>query len=306
MPWPSSDRTPEQFSDATRRAPQTLVTHPESRSTALYVHGAGDDTPHTFQQLRRALSAQLKRAPSLNRGTWQTMDVSGSDAHATRELLNYVLFYSVPDSIAQLIEEVQPDMPWAEHHFLERVSRVPVNPPPSHVDWPWHGSDKARHLEDGVQFSHTYPERFWPRYANWSEPICNDETCCPPNRGIRFEYGNLDGVVHQLIANPLTRQAVLPVWFPEDTGAIDRRVPCTLTYHFMADADMRLHMWYSLRACDFVRHFHNDVYFAARLLQWVIDEVDSHSELVTRFEPGNLNMTISNLHVFEGDLEKMP
>lgn len=279
---------------------ETLTLTPQTLRKALYVYGAGDDTPYSFQALRSAISDQLRNAPRIQRGTWQTMDVSGSDAHITRELINYTLFYSVPESIAELIDQVQPDMPWAEEHFLERVGRDPVNPPPSHVDWPHHGSNVRAHLESngGEQFSHTYPERFWPKRVGMLAHHTGRV-----NAGVRFEYGDLDGVVNQLVTNPYTRQAVLPVWFPEDTGATDRRVPCSLTYHFMADEDMRLHVWYSLRACDFVRHFHNDVYFAARLLQWVIDECDTAG---VEFKAGNLNMTISSLHAFEGDLEKMP
>lgn len=270
---------------------------------SLYVYGAGGDSPYDFQTLRKALSAQLKSAPRIHRGTWQTLDVSGSDLHITRELINYSLFYTVPESIVDLMDDVQPDLPWAEEHFLERVGHEPLNPPPSHVNWPHHGSDKARHLEDGVKFSHTYPERFWPRYAGDNDERSSILFPRAATRGIRFDYGDLAGVVEQLVANPLTRQAVLPVWFPEDTGATDRRVPCTIAYHFMADENHRLHTWYYLRACDFVRHFHNDVYFAGRLMQWMIDECHGRGVV---FKPGNLNLTISSLHAFEGDLGKMP
>lgn len=284
-------------------AHEYTVRAPESLRSALYVYGAGNDTPYTFQMLRHAISDQLKKAPRIHRGTWQTMNVAGSDLHITRELINYNLFYTVPELWDQLVDEVQPDMPWAAEHFAERVGGQPLNPPPSHVNWPYHGSDKARHLEDGVKFSHTYPERFWPKYAS----NAMGRLFGTPNQGIRFEYGDLDGVIEQLTLNPYTRQAVLPIWFPEDTGATDRRVPCTLAYHFMCDSDMRLHMWYYLRACDFIRHFHNDVFFAAALLQWVCARV-THPENIHNliFKPGNLNMTISSLHVFEGDLARLP
>lgn len=287
----------------------------DSRSftPSMYVYPCGDDTGFSFQNARHAIADQLREAPRIQRGTWQTMDVSGSDLHITRELMNYALVYHVPPTREELVFDVQPDMPWADEHFAERVSRKPLNPPPSHVNWPYHGSDKERHLDDNEIFSHTYPERFWPKRANPSGAMhFENGRRAEVNTGIRFAYGDLDGVVNQLVANPLTRQAYLPVWFPEDTGATDRRVPCTLGYHFMADDNLRLHCWYSLRACDFVRHFHNDVYFAARLLQWVCEEVQlvcgyQDNDLPTfGFTPGNLNMTISSLHAFEGDMEKLP
>lgn len=248
----------------------------------------------SFQTARKAIADQLRSAARIQRGTWQTLDVSGSDLHITRELINTNMIYAVPQKYDQLVEEVQPDMPWAHEHFQERVSGEPLNPAPSHVRWPYASAGNSRHMQD-EKFDHTYPERFWPRYANASVP----------NRGIRYEYGDLQGVVNQLIANPYTRQAVLPMWFPEDTGAIDRRVPCTIAYHFMADQDMRLHCWYYMRACDFIRHFHNDVFFAGALLQWMCDQTldINHGNI---FRPGNLNLTVSSLHVFEGDMRKLP
>jgi hypothetical protein len=253
--------------------------------------------------MRQGLAQRLLESKPIHRGKWQTLDVSTSDLHATRELRNVSLFYTVPGLHYILAEEVKPDLPWAEEHHAERVGGEPLNPAPSYLRWPHHTGASDRHIDGSTRFSHTYPERFWPRvagYAGIQHAV---------NRGIWYEYGDLAGVVEQLIANPLTRQAVLPVWFPEDTGAVDRRVPCSLSYHFMADDDGRLSVWYALRACDFVRHFHNDVYFACRLLQWVIGEVwtrtsSDHTSVVT-FMPGELNMTISSLHSFMGDEEKL-
>jgi hypothetical protein len=303
MPSPNDTghfhRAPEGNYENIKFYPQARVPHTPS----MYVYPCGDDTGFSFQMAREAIADQLRNAPRIQRGTWQTIDVSGSDLHITRELMNYALVYHVPPTREELVFDVQPDMPWADEHFAERVSGLPLNPPPSHVNWPHHGSDKARHLDDNEIFSHTYPERFWPKRAG--QPWVQYREDYKPNRGVRFEYGDLADVIGQFVANPYTRQAYLPVWFPEDTGATDRRVPCTLGYHFMCDADMRLHMWYYLRACDFVRHFHNDVYFAARLLQWVSEGVRIQRPEI-EFTPGRLNMTISSLHAFEGDMGRLP
>lgn len=273
---------------------------PEPR---LYVYHAGP-AMYSFREMRAQVAHALLRAPSFNRGAWQTLNVSESAQHATRELRNVHVFYDIPDAISALVDDVRPDMPWAEDHFLERVGGRPLNPAPSYKYWPHHNGSADRHVEDTV-FSHTYPERFWPRYAGRRSGLQG------PHRGIRFEYGDLDDVVGQLVANPLTRQAVLPVWFPEDTGATDRRVPCSLFYHFQDDGSGRLDCWYSMRACDFTRHFHNDVYLAARLVQWVCaqlairtrdtDEIIPEGSLT----PGHLNLTISNLHLFEGDVDRV-
>jgi hypothetical protein len=259
----------------------------------------------SFQTARKVIADQLRTAPRIQRGTWQTLDVSGSDLHITRELINTNMIYAVPQKYDQLVEEVQPDMPWAGEHFLERVSGEPMNPAPSHVRWPYASAGNSAHMSQ-EKFDHTYPERFWPKRANPEEIMqFPNGRRAEVNTGIRFAYGDLGDVVQQLIRNPYTRQAYLPVWFPEDTGATDYRVPCTLGYHFMCDSDMRLHMWYYMRACDFIRHFHNDVFFAGALLQWVCDRVFKWPNGNT-FRPGNLNLTISSLHVFEGDMGKLP
>jgi len=288
------------------RGTMRVVDMPQTRPVAprLTVWGAGGDSPYSFDSMRQGLAQRLLDTEPLHRGKWQTLDVADSWLHATRELRNVSLFYTVPPQyIGDLEGEVKPDMPWAEEHHWERVGREPLNPAPSYLRWPHHGGSSDRHIDSSTRFSHTYPERFWPRQAGYAQ-VTGQE-----NRGIWYNYGDLDGVVRQLVENPFTRQAVLPVWFPEDTGATDRRVPCSLHYHFMCDEDMRLSVWYSLRACDFVRHWHNDVYFACRLLQWVISEVlaetDDRAADAVRFSPGELNMTISSLHSFLGDDERL-
>lgn len=254
---------------------------------------------YSFDEMRAQIAYALLNAKPINRGQWQTLDVSQSAAHDTRELRNVALFLDVPETLWELWENIPADQPWADNHFDERVGRVPLNPAPSYKIWPYHHGDKDRHV-DGV-FSHTYPERYWPKHAGDMLPTYNGRTV--PHIGLRFEYGDLDGVVGQLVGNPLTRQAVLPMWFPEDTGALDRRVPCSLTYHFMADGDDVLSVWYSMRACDFYRHFTNDMYLTARLLQWVCAEVARRGG--AHFKPGQLNATVSSLHLFEGDVEKV-
>jgi hypothetical protein len=268
----------------------------DTREPTMYIYHGGNDM-YSFAEMRAQMIYALRRANTINRGRWQTLDVSQSDLHATHELRNVHIVYDVPHSRSELADDVSPDMPWAELHFEERVGYEPLNPAPSYKYWPHHNGDKDRHV-DGTVFSHTYPERFWPKHAGDDPPDPRNFA----NRGIRFNYGDLDGVVDQLVSNPLTRQAVLPVWFPEDTGATDRRVPCSLTYHFMGDGQGNLDCWYSMRACDFLRHFHNDLYLAARLLQWVCSVVAAHG---VEFEPGRLNMAISSLHLFKGDVEKL-
>jgi thymidylate synthase len=116
--------------------------------------------------------------------------------------------------------------------------------------------------------------------------------------GIRYNYGDLNDVVALLKRSPMTRQAYLPVWFPEDTGAnYEQRVPCTLGYHFLLRNGV-LGITYFIRSCDFVRHFSDDVYMAGRLCQWVADQVADGNV-------GYLSMHIGSFHIFDGDVAKL-
>lgn len=244
-------------------------------------------------------------------GQWQGLDIKGDHSKVTWELREASLVIGMPETMDQAQSLISPNLPWAEDHFQERVGGKPINPPPSNKWWPFAQAGHANHLKEG-KFSHTYPERFWPKYAGYEyeevpehSPWDGSSPWCLPNKGIRFAYGDLLDVVERLIANPLTRQAYLPVWFPEDTGAPEgERVPCTLGYLFMI-RDNKLHVTYNIRACDFMRHFRDDVYMAIRLGQWMRENfmygAFQHEIEQGDITMGELTMHISSFHIFDGD-----
>lgn len=246
------------------------------------------------------LVSDLMDTKPFQTGEWQAMDVSGSKLHETFELEDVTLGWEqIPDDLTTIIPAI--DFPWAHEHFSERVSGTPWNPAPSHVTWPYAVRGNSDHTT-GTKFDHTYPERFWPRYANSPEDIKYRRH---DHRGIRFPYGDLRDVVGLLATKPLTRQAYLPVWFPEDTGATEnQRVPCTLGYHFMQRGG-RLSCRYYMRSCEVYRHLSNDVYFAAALTKWICTQVRDMTEGNIRFNPGSLIMHISSLHAFVGDKQRI-
>jgi hypothetical protein len=234
-------------------------------------------------------------------GHWQS--VENTPMSVSKELTNAVLSLPIPSDKDELVMKVVPNMPWAEDHFQERVSRVPYNPPPSYEWWPF--NKRGEQFQRDKKFSHTYPERFWPKMA-WGS---GGQAGRKPNRGIRYPYGDLDDLIDLLVKYPRTRQAWLPVWFPEDTGAVHgERVPCSLGYHFTL-RNGKLDCHYVIRSCDFLRHFRDDVYMAARLVQWVLQELRDkqvHVDEETLLDwdevtPGTLTMTMFSLHVFAGD-----
>ena len=237
--------------------------------------------PHRRQELVERLLSQS----TTSRQSWQ----STSAPSPVYELANVVLeIATVSMSRDHLSALTSPDLPWAEEHFQERVSGKALNPPPSFIRWPWHSKAEAtKFFSGGSRFDHTYPERYWPRDAAGAE-----------DGYLRQELtGDLEDVARLLRRDPWTRQAYLPVWFPEDTGTKqDQRVPCTLGYHFIRNG-ARLDCNYFLRSCDITRHLHNDLYLTGRLLQWMVEQTAQEGFPYA----GKLTVFISNLHLFESD-----
>jgi hypothetical protein len=259
----------------------------------------------TFEMQINELRRQLFDAPIVNRGEWQAQTGLPENMR-TPELRHVQVQFQLPELPHELIAMVEPNLPWAEDHFHERVSGKPLNPPPSHEWWPYQQGGNSNHRGETGIFSHTYPERFWPKFAD-EKGYTDEQHRVVQNTGIRYEYGDLYDLVDLLIRNPYTRQAYLPVWFPEDLqAAVDRqRVPCTLGYHFLT-TDRSVDVTYHIRSCDFMRHFRDDVYMAGRLCQWVVSHMNDNLEAGDeQWYPGTLIMNIGSLHCFDGDRPKM-
>lgn len=306
------------------------------------------------------LASDLLDTKPIHTGEWQAMDTGRSPAHATHELEDVSLVWDqVPTDPSHVMPAV--DTAWAREHFAERVSGIPLNPAPSHVRWPYAVRGNADHthcptcdspeprLHPSVQaegevshicqdsfhsgeqgkFDHTYPERFWPKHAGHYNGDHYEyhpggpelEGLCGGTPGIRFHYGDLNDVVSLMLRNPLTRQAYLPIWFPEDTGAglatypeIAKfggpptvRVPCTLGYHFMQRGGF-LSCRYYIRSCDLYRHLSNDAYFAVALMRWICAELKRqtmNSQIGLNIRPGKLVMHVASMHAFVGDKQKI-
>ena len=240
----------------------------------------------------------VHHASIISASNWQSVDISERAEMQPHELLNVTIEHAIPETMVYAMTEIKPNLPWAEDHFEERVSGKPLNPPPSHEWWPFNRRSSNDQFRSDERFSHTYPERFWPKRAgNPQFSEAGSLTRQVDRAGIRFAYGDLMDVVSHLVKDPLSRQAYLPVWFPEDTGIVHgQRVPCTLGYHFII-RDNKLHCVYYIRSCDYMRHFADDVYMAMRLTQWVLDKTE-HDHL----DMGVLTMHITSFHVFAGDI----
>lgn len=243
----------------------------------------------SFATIYDTLEYRLRHlARPVDSGHWQGESTKGKPDMVTYEILNQSFTWGgLPKTKEQLAEEVKPNLPWAEDHFLERVGGEPLNPGEQYKNWPFYKhrpeNDRFRH-EEG-KFTHTYMERIWT----------------PPLEGIRYKFGNLDHLILLLMREPYTRQAFLPIWFPEDTGAMhEGRVPCTLGYHFIRRGEF-MQVTYYIRSCDWVRHFKDDVYLAIRLLHWVLEQLATMTVRWEGVKPSYLVFHCTSLHMFTAD-----
>lgn len=262
------------------------------------------DTPTGAYMLPGRIAANLLATSPIKVGEWQAIDVSASDMHDTYELQDVTVRIDEKVSLSDWVQVPGVNQPWAEEHFSERVGGVPLNPAPSHERWPWSRHNRQHQSGEQHQFSHTYPERIWPKKANGGQQHGGPRNGQVPMLGIRFPYGDLMDVVDMLRRSPYTRQAFLPIWFPEDTGAAQRqRVPCTLGYHFMI-RDGALSCRYYMRSCDLIRHFSDDVYLALLLQEHMVSHV---AGAITDYElrRGDLVMHVASMHAFRGDQDKL-
>lgn len=224
---------------------------------------------------------------------WQGKEIKHDPKYAMIETLNLSFSCQVNPSLEELVNQIKPNISWADEHFNERVGGLPLNPPPSHERWPYAQKNNAEF--GGLEkFSHTYPERIWPKYAS-----------IDPNSimsGIRYEYGDFSDVINLMHREPFTRQAFLPIWFPEDTGAVEgQRVPCTIGYQFIRRFDW-VHVVYYIRSCDFFRHFRDDIYLCLRKLFWLIEELKKKDyETWKDVKPGTYTMHICSLHAWASE-----
>lgn len=274
----------------------------------------------TFKDAMFAAFDQMRTDSVLvRRDHWQGVNIKRKPEMGAHELLHWSMRTPMPmETLEYYRQQIEPNLPWADDHFLERVCGQPINPGVEWENWPWGKSADKFRDEHGL-FNHNYMERYWPRFAGNVQHAtktaeeyarASSGVSDPVRMGIREKYGDLNDVVEQLAKDPTTRQAILPVFFPEDTGgAAGGRVPCSIFYQFMLsgpDLD-KLDVIYYLRSCDLIRHFRDDVYLTVRLLLWVLDTlrtIPSELEGASMWEtvvPGDFVMTIGNFHCFRND-----
>lgn len=275
----------------------------------------------TFAAACEQLSHRLRhKSHVVHSARWQGADIASRSEMATHELTHTAFSVPLPHEDRDLYAaDIRPNMPWAEDHFQERICGFPINPGREWENWPYSKS-AATFLDERGKFNHNYMERYWPKLAGipqaptldttdydekfQAEQLAPPDMIMPRHAGIMYNYGDLGDVVQLLSSDPYTRQAYLPVWFPEDTGGGSKRAPCTIGYHFLM-RDGKLDINYHIRSCDFVRHFRDDLYLTVRLLLWVLESCRLCSRDWNDVTPGLFIMQIGSLHIFRNDYHVM-
>lgn len=246
---------------------------------------------------------------------WQAMNIQKDPSARMVELLHTSLFvnleyYRVDNE--ELQKNIEPNLPWADNHFKERVCGYPINPGVEWANWPW--ANKAQEsLDENGQFNHNYMERYWPGEGVLSVPTQtaaqyketqrqDDGSLTTFPKGIRHDYGDLEDLCELLAVEPSTRQAYLPIWFPEDTGTSHSgRKPCTLGYHFIMRRG-KLDITYYIRSCDAFRHIRDDIYLTVLLGKYILARCkELKPDNWAGVTLGTFNMHITSLHMFIND-----
>lgn len=277
-----------------------------------------------FTIAHQDLLRQFKRAPIVHPQRWQGVDVSQRPEAKMVELLHPSFQVAMQhENLAGYREDLSmANYPWVDNHFQERVCGAPINPGTEWANWPW-GNSADAHREENGQFNHNYMERYWPKHAgqlnaatqtkaDWDagfDELDRDEWNTGDTdaiRGIRYPYGDLSDMVQHLQNEPDTRQAYLPIFYPEDTGTMNpTRKPCTLGYHFILRHGY-FHVTYYMRSCDFRRHWADDCYLTIRLQLWILNQLRAADpETWDTVRPGFFTMHVTSLHMFTNDLREL-
>lgn len=94
----------------------------------------------TFQRIRaHTWNLFLSQSHKVHTEKWQGVDISKRPEMASYELMNYTFTHDLQGNgdLQHWRDDVQPNLPWADDHFEERVCGKPINPGVEWANWPW-------------------------------------------------------------------------------------------------------------------------------------------------------------------------
>jgi len=197
--------------------------------------------------------------------TVQDFDASKDKAFETLELNGYAYKLTSMDQLDEMLDYMKISKLWVEAEHIERLDPGFENPGKA---WKLYRVWE-QYLHDGI-FQYTYSERLREQLAY---------------------------VIRELRRNSNTRQAVLTIYDRYQdmmNWGGKARVPCSLSYQFII-RNRKLRLIYSMRSCDFLKHFAADVALALLLQGEIAKEL--------KLNPGTFTHFLGSLHAFHGDMK---
>lgn len=216
--------------------------------------------PEAFSEIARDLK---EMGLPVHTRTMQDKLIDNDGNFATLELQNYQ--YTVTDALEHR-DELEPTQPWANHEWEERLKGIMGNPINPGVAWKYRMKIWEEFLHNG-KFSYSYPDM--------------------------LAKASVMRIVERLRKDPMSRQAIIPLYAPEHCHSEQTRVPCSLNYKFLFRQG-QLDITYGMRSCDFSTHFQNDIFFALKMLEFMCAQ--------TRLPAGNFTHQIDSFHVYNKDV----
>ena len=199
-------------------------------------------------------------------GTVQDKNVEGDENFKTVELNGYSYKLVGYNNMKKMLNHFDLPLAWVEKEFIERISPELINP----------------------------GEAYKEREKYWEPFLHNEEFEYTYNERIRDQ---IPYVISELYKFPNTRQAVITIYDQHkdmrNFGG-KARVPCSMYYQFFL-RNNQLHMMYTMRSCDFLKHFPTDVLLAVKLNECIARKLE--------VEVGTFTHFIGSLHAFYVDMK---
>lgn len=160
--------------------------------------------------------------------------------------------------------------------------------------------DVAKAWFNDMIYNCTLKEEWWnlTEYSkDYFEKFCKEETGLAS-----YSYGErimpqLEGLFERLSKNIFSRGAIIIMPNQEDINKIGRRVPCTVSYHFIARPTIdgiKLNLIVNQRSADAINFFPLDLAKSYLFLEWVCKTL--------KIDMGYIIHSVDSLHVYAKDI----
>lgn len=153
---------------------------------------------------------------------------------------------------------------------------------------------------EDMLYNNTLHEKWWdmtPDTQDYFKKFCDEG-----DGFASYSYGErmmpqINYVIKRLAQNKYSRGAIISMFKLDDVSRIGRRIPCTVSYHFMVRPTTKgdkLNLLVNMRSADAINFFPLDFVKATMLLDYVGEKLV--------IPVGYIMMSIDSLHVYKLDV----